>query len=141
MTKRVLFLCTGNYYRSRFAEILFNHIAAHEGFAWAADSKGLALERGINNVGPLEITAQTTLMALGICPDEAWARFPSPVTREDLEKASLVIALKQEEHHPLLQERFPGWEERVEFWHIDDGPGILPRLEQEVRRLMERLTG
>ena len=25
----VLFLCTGNYYRSRFAEILFNHLAWH----------------------------------------------------------------------------------------------------------------
>ena len=27
----VLFLCTGNYYRSRFAEILFNHAAQSGG--------------------------------------------------------------------------------------------------------------
>ena len=30
-TKGVLFLCTGNYYRSRFAEILFNSVAAQMG--------------------------------------------------------------------------------------------------------------
>jgi hypothetical protein len=26
------------------------------------------------------------------------------------------------EHLPLLKERFPGWAEKVEFWHVDDGP-------------------
>ena len=48
--KRVLFLCTGNYYRSRFAEILFNQLAPTRGLNWRADSRGLArlweLERG-----------------------------------------------------------------------------------------------
>ena len=39
--KTVLFLCTGNYYRSRFAEMLFNHLAAERGLQWRADSRGL----------------------------------------------------------------------------------------------------
>src|SRR5438132_811728 len=34
--KTVLFLCTGNYYRSRFAEVLFNSVAGKMGLPWRA---------------------------------------------------------------------------------------------------------
>jgi protein-tyrosine phosphatase len=44
--KSVLFLCTGNYYPSRFAEELFNDGAAHSGPDWQAQSRALAIERG-----------------------------------------------------------------------------------------------
>ena len=40
--KTVLFLCTGNHYRSRFAEILFDSVARKLGLPWRASSKGLA---------------------------------------------------------------------------------------------------
>jgi protein-tyrosine phosphatase len=53
----VLFLCTGNYYRSRYAEVLFNSVAGKMSLAWKASSRGLALERGVNNVGPMEVSA------------------------------------------------------------------------------------
>ncbi len=49
MTHKLLFLCTGNYYRSRFAELLFNHLAAQVGLDWRADSRGVATEMGIYN--------------------------------------------------------------------------------------------
>jgi protein-tyrosine-phosphatase len=42
--KTVLFLCTGNYYRSRFAEELFNYEAERASLPWIAQSRGLALE-------------------------------------------------------------------------------------------------
>ena len=45
--KTVLFLCTGNYYRGRFAEVLFNSVAGKMGLPWRATSRGLALERGV----------------------------------------------------------------------------------------------
>ncbi|HWG47254.1 MAG TPA: hypothetical protein VN688_31115 [Gemmataceae bacterium] len=36
--KTVLFLCTGNYYRSRFVEVLFNSVADRMGLSWRASS-------------------------------------------------------------------------------------------------------
>jgi protein-tyrosine phosphatase len=43
--KTILFLCTGNYFRSRFAEELFNRRAAHARIDWQAQSRALAIER------------------------------------------------------------------------------------------------
>ncbi len=54
--KTVLFLCTGNYYRSRFAEALFNSVAGRMGLPWRASSRGLALERGVNNRPYIEVS-------------------------------------------------------------------------------------
>jgi len=36
-----LFICTGNYYRSRFAEAVFNHHAAETNLKWQAFSRGV----------------------------------------------------------------------------------------------------
>src|SRR5215472_4432745 len=114
--KTVLFLCTGNYYRSRFAEILFNSVAGKMGLPWRASSRGLALERGVNNVGPMAVSAIKALEALGARAADAVTRLPEQVTSNDLEGAALIVALKHAEHLPLLQERYPAWVEKVEFW-------------------------
>lgn len=140
MNKSILFLCTGNYYRSRFAEVLFNAIASKSGLKWTATSRGLALERGVNNVGPISLSVIAALANLGIQPSDACIRFPLQVTTHDLDQANLVIALKQDEHSPLLHERYPGWAEKVEYWHIDDEPGVLALIDQEVKELFGRLT-
>jgi translation initiation factor 1 len=139
--KTVLFLCTGNYYRSRFAEILFNSVASKMGLAWQASSRGLALEQGVNNVGRMAVLAVNTLEAMGIRATEAMSRFPAQVTTEDFKGADRVVALKQAEHLPLLQERFPAYPEKVEFWHVDDTPGVLHLIEQGVMGLVARILG
>ncbi len=139
--KTVLFLCTGNYYRSRFAEALFNSVAVKMGLPWRASSRGLALERGVNNVGPMAASAIKALEALGVRAGDAITRMPAQVTTDDLEGAALVVALKHAEHLPLLQERFPAWAEKVEFWHVDDAPEVLGLIEQEVMGLVARILG
>src|SRR5437764_8949453 len=103
--RTVLFLCTGNYYRSRFAKILFNSVAGKMGVPWKASSRGLALERGVNNVGPMAVSAITALETLGVRAEDGVARCPAQVTTEYLERADRVVALKHAEHLPLLQER------------------------------------
>ena len=141
-SRRVLFLCTGNYYRSRFAEIVFNHEARRRGLAWQADSRGLDPDPG--NMGPISRHTLQALRQLGIqCP--TCERMPQTVSDMDLEAADLIVAVKRAEHHPLLSASFPDWVERVEFWHVDDldcaGPEVaIPCLEQLVRELVERLA-
>jgi protein-tyrosine phosphatase len=143
--RTVLFLCTGNYYRSRFAEILFNAEAARRRLAWRAASRGLAIELGVNNIGPLSVHTAERLAALGIACD-GHVRMPLQACAADLAAADLVIALKEDEHRPLLVERHPGWADRVEYWHVHDlydvGPDdALPQIEHAVAELVARLAG
>jgi predicted translation initiation factor SUI1 len=139
--KTVLFLCTGNYHRSRFAEALFNSVAGRIGLPWLASSRGLALERGVNNIGPMAPSAIKALKAMGICAGDACARAPAPVTAEDFATADRIVALKRDEHLPLLQERFPPWSDQVEFWHVDDAPEVLGLIEREVMGLVACILG
>lgn len=138
--RTLLFLCTGNYYRSRFAEVLFNAMAEKRNLPWEAVSRGLALERGIHNVGPMAGSAIRTLERLGVAAPEAIARMPASVLLADFEAAERVIALKEAEHRPLMRERFPTWADRIDYWHIDDEPGVLGLVEEQIALLVDRLA-
>ncbi len=118
----LLFLCTGNYYRSRFAEILFNARAAADGLPWQAFSRGLAIEMGAQNVGPMSAYAIKVLADLGIT-SATTQRFPMPVQEHDLRQAHVIIALQEAEHRPYVQERHPAWVDKMLYWHIRD---VLP---------------
>src|SRR5260370_31511221 len=98
--KTVLFLCTGNYYRSRFAEVLFNSVAGKMGLPWRASSRGLALERGVHNVGPMAVAAIKALEAHGLRAVAEFGRFPIQVTADDFAAAHWIVALNQAEHLP-----------------------------------------
>ncbi len=143
--KTLLFLCTGNYYRSRFAEILFNDVAKRIGLDWRASSRGLAIELGVNNVGPISAAVAERLAALGIATDR-YLRMPMQVRRADLECADHIVALKEDEHRPLLTARHPAWQDRVEYWHVHDldfAPveEALWEIEQRIPALASRLAG
>ena len=74
--KTVLFLCTGNYYRSRYAEIVFNWLAQKQGLAWKADSRGL--DPDPRNPGPMSRDTMAALRKLGV-PFDSYLRFPQLV--------------------------------------------------------------
>src|SRR5437879_1394580 len=94
--KTVLFLCTGNYYRSRFAEHVFNHHAAMLKLDWRATSRGLSSEVGPWKIGPMSIYALTGLEMRGV-DSSGPHREPIHCTESDIISADLVIALKEAE--------------------------------------------
>ena len=57
----------------------------------------------------------------------------------------LIVALKEAEHRPLMQSRFPKWVERVEYWHVHDldyahSTDALPQVKAHVEELVARLA-
>lgn len=142
MMKTILFLCSGNYYRSRFAEIVFQMLAEDAEIGWNAFSRGLALSAG--NVGRISPYALTALGEYGYhIPDNL--DFPQDVTEADFAAADLIIAVKETEHRPLMAQRFPDWEDEVEYWEIHDldvssAEESLPQLEKMVELLVEDLN-
>ena len=142
--RTVLFLCTGNYYRSRFAEGLFNHLAGQLRLGWRADSCGLALgPRETVNVGPISIYTLEAFKLRSI-PIVEPIRYPRTVALADLTSANLIIALKEAEHRALMRERFPDWERRITYWQVHDldqaPPHVaLAEIEKLVRGLIARL--
>ena len=142
MANVVLFLCTGNYYRSRFAEILFNHLAAERGLPWRADSRGLDLKIG-RNVGPLSVHTRHACRTRRL-PLPKPLRMPQALSEEDLRAAKMVIAVKEAEHRRYLQQQFPDWADRVRYWHVHDldaaGPEqAMAEIESHVHALLEEL--
>lgn len=138
--KSVLFLGTGNFCRSRFAECLFNSVAARMGLPWPGSSRGLAPEQPGRKNGPMDVAAIKALEARGIRAAEC-SRAPAEVTSADLGAADRVVALNQVEHQPLVRERFATQAEKVEYWQVADGPEALAAVEKEVMGLVARLLG
>lgn len=140
----VLFLCTGNYYRSRFAEEYFNHHAVRLGLAWRAGSKGFARDMAATgNAGPMAPSAVAALRGHGISPVGA-GRFPVPVQVEDFETHHRVILLSRSEHWPMMERLFPGHLARVDCFDIEDihlepVTSALPRLAVRVDTLVAEL--
>jgi protein-tyrosine phosphatase len=138
----VLFLCTANYYRSRFAEFYFNALAPTRGLPWQAESRGLRLN--VIDYGPIYDQTVSWLEQRGIALPSRH-RYPLPVEEDDLHRAKLIVAVKEAEHRPLLTRNFPAWAETVEYWHVDDldcamPHEALPELAGKVEELVNRLT-
>lgn len=129
--RNLLFLCTGNYYRSRFCEAYFNHLAGQRALAWRADSRGLAPDITVfRNPGPLSPHTHQALTALGVSLEPA-LRDPLSAHPEDFAQAQWIIALSRIEHEPMVEHRFPAYASRVEYWEVGDLPLASPAVAVE----------
>ncbi len=139
--KYLLFLCSGNYYRSRFAEAVFNQAAIQRDLPWRAFSRGLATWMVAGDLSPF---TEDALQQRGI--DRALTG-PTRValTEPDLQRAHRVVAVKEAEHRPMMRDQFPDWEHRIDYWTIDDldcatSEEALPLLEARVHALAAALA-
>ena len=91
--------------------------------------------------GPLSPHTAHALTVRGISP-----LFTAPdrqaLTRADLERAALVIALKRDEHEAMMRDQVPDWADRITYWDVHDldfaGPeSALPQIEQKIFALVD----
>jgi protein-tyrosine phosphatase len=143
MNKILLFICTGNYYRSRYAELFFNDLALKSQINWAASSRGLAADEG-HNAGPIAPHVLKRLELLGI-PLNGHARFPVQLEEKDLLEANLVIALDRRDHQPMMAKQFPTWTNRITYWDIPDlnimdADSAFAGIEKNIYSLLEDIS-
>jgi protein-tyrosine phosphatase len=139
--KSVVFICTANYYRSRFSEYLFNALAKERGLRWQATSRGLKTWM-VDGQGPIAAFTVSRLTVMGIPFDGE--RFPIQLSEADLENADLVVAVKRAEHYAMMRDQFPRWADGIQYWHVDDldcatADEALPLCESCVKFLVETL--
>ena len=115
--RQVLFVCTGNYYRSRFAEALFNEKASEARLDWRAVSRGLKLVASQHGISSL---ARRELMKRGV-PKELCQGDPKGLTKDDLEKSDYIVFMDEAEHRPMVEKEFPTSDGRkIHYWHIGE---------------------
>jgi protein-tyrosine phosphatase len=138
--QNLLFLCTGNYYRSRIAEAVFNYLAIINSLNWRAQSRGFRPKSEQMGLSPI---AHDFLVEQKIQPDLT-APCPRQLTVPDLVASSIAIALYESEHRPMMQSAFPDWAERVIYWQVPDidvlsAEKALPILMAEVQALFDQI--
>jgi len=126
--QKVLFICTGNWYRSRLSEVLFNYYAMLGKIEWRADSRGMT-ETSIRGISP---DAMACLEKRGLHTYLDEPRDPEAIKVSDLEENDLIIALCRDEHEGMMRERFgqiPKFMEnqgKLRFWNVFDVPPDMP---------------
>lgn len=135
----ILFLCTGNFYRSRFAEELFNDLAISNLLPCWSTSLGFT-PHPETNLGPISSFTLQALKARGIQPRNA-TRLPAAVSQQDFLRHDRCIALSESEHRSMMQREFPEFLSNVRFWQVEDlaweKPEIaMGKIEVEVHKLL-----
>ena len=121
---KVLFVCTGNSFRSAVAEALLKKLRNDVN----AESAGTHPARKI---------ASNAKMLLEEDALENLKKRPEGIEKKNLEEYDLIVAMKERHKHEILQQ-FPQVKGKIQVWDIDD-PIYLPNgSDREVLREIER---
>ena len=134
----VLFVCDGNYYRSRFAAAYLKYKANRLHLPLTVTSRGVKtyVHRG-KTVSPL---ALKELQRRGIPADYA-AGVPTPLTNDDLRNADRIIAMTRASQESAMRQLSTGQSmPKTEYWEIDDDETACGRLAQRIDQLVTELS-
>jgi protein-tyrosine-phosphatase len=127
---KILFVCTGNSYRSPIAEALLKKVR-----------EDLEVESaGTQPAGMIAPNAKKFLERENAL--EKLKRTPEGIDQKNLEEYDLIVAMKQNHKNEILR-RYLQMEDRIEVWNIDD-PIYLPHgsdeeiFEEIKRKVIER---
>lgn len=125
---KVCFVCTGNYYRSRFAEAVFNFLSKECGEDHIAESRGLdisAADKVAKEYGELSPYTKNKMDDLEI-PHNLTSKERKAILKEDLETFDVIVIMDRSEHFKMVKE-FVGEDKdmieaakKFKYWAIKD---------------------
>ena len=112
----VLFICTGNFYRSRYAEAYFNCAARWSQSPHWAVSRGFRIDP---EIGPISTYTLTRMVERGI--DAKLVENKAKMLYSgDIDRADIAICMYEKEHKPMAELFFESLEHRIIYWDIPD---------------------
>ncbi len=140
MKNKILFLGVTNHCASRFAEVIFNHLAGEQLLNYHSCSRGIQIQ---HQPDPIDPRTTNALIARGVLMT-ANPRHPQALQPGDLRESDYIVLISgQELSHRL--DRARGIEGKQiltwEFNQVDTIPAhaLYPALEAEVFLLIRRL--
>ena len=122
---KILFVYTGNSYRSPVAETLLKQVR-----------EDLEVESaGTHPAGMIASNAKRFLEKENALKNLKGA--PEGINPKNLEECDLIIAMKQNHKNELLR-RYPQIEDKIQVWDIDDPIYLLPGSDKEVFEEIKR---
>ena len=131
ISMKILFVCTGNSYRSPIAEALLKKVRGD-----------LEVESaGTHPAGMIASNAKKFLEKENALKNLKGT--PEGINQKNLEEYDLIIAMKQNHKNEILR-RYPQMGDRIQVWNIDD-PINLPRgsdkeVFEEIKRKVLKLA-
>lgn len=140
MNNKVLFLGVTNHCASRFAEIMFNHLAAEQLLNYCSFSRGVLIKHQEDPIDPRTVnalTARGVLMTSNL-------RAPAFLKSRDLKNSEFIVLISGSELAHRLDRASDMENKQIIIWNFCDASSLpsyelYPALEAEVYLLIRRL--